>query len=236
MADLELAITDRVAVVTMNEGDNRLNPGMCASLLAMLDRVEKETGALTLVVKSGHERIWSNGFDTDWIDSRLAQGDRTSVKQFLVQDIELRRRLLTYPLITIAALNGHTFGGGAVLSLCFDFRFMRDDRGFFCIPVIDRQYPVVPGTGALLRQVLADYVAEELVLTGRRLTGTECAAHRVVTAASPGQDLMDEVMAFARNLNKGRHIVGEMKKVLNHHIVKLMESDSGLIGEGEVRV
>jgi Delta3-Delta2-enoyl-CoA isomerase len=236
MSKLDLVLDDRVAVVTMNEGDNKLNPDMCSSLLAMLERVEKDTEALTLVLKSGHDRIWSNGFDTDWIEARLAAGDTMAVKHFLDIDLGLRRRLVTYPLITIAALNGHVFGGGAVLSLCFDFRFMREDRGFFCIPVVDRKYPILPGTSALLKQVLPQYIAEELVLTGRRFTGAECAANQVVAAAYPNEILMDKVMAFAKGLNKGRAIVGGMKKVLNGGIIKLLEEDMKYVREGEVRV
>ena len=236
MAKLDLKLEDRVAVVTMNEEDNKLNLDMCNSFLAMLDKVEKETEALTLVVRSGHTHIWSNGFDLDWISARLTTGDKEVVNEFLSRDIGLRRRLLTYPLITIAAINGHVFGGGAVLSCCFDFRFMRSDRGFFCIPVIDRGYPIVPGTSALLKSVLPMYIVEELILTGSRLTGAECATNHLIVATYNNDSLMDEVMAFAKGLNKGRWIVGEMKKVLNGHIVKLMEEDMGYINQGHVVV
>ncbi len=236
MAKLDLSVDEKVALVTMDEADNKLNIDMVESLLDMLDKIEKETGALTLVVKSGHSHIWTNGFDIDWILASLEKGDKKSVKEFLVMDLALRRRLLTYPLITIAALNGHCFGGGAVFSCCFDFRFMRLDRGFFCIPVIDRGYPVLPGTRALLTGALPGYMVEELILTGRRLTGAECAAGHVVSAAYNNDELMDKVMAYARSLNKGRGIVGEMKKVMNGPIVKLMEEDAGLIKEGQILV
>jgi len=151
-------------------------------------------------------------------------------------DLELRKRLLTYPLITIAALNGHCFGGGAVFSCCFDFRFMRLDRGFFCIPVIDRGYPILPGTRALLTSALPGYVVKELILAGRRLTGAECVAGHVAVAAYNNDELMDKIMAYARGLNKGRGIVGDMKKVLNGPTVKLMEADAGLIKEGLIIV
>jgi Delta3-Delta2-enoyl-CoA isomerase len=236
LAALNLTLEQSVAIITMNEGDNKLNPDMCTSLLEILDKVEKETGALTLVVTSGHDRIWSNGFDTDWIQARLAEGDKRSVHLFLDKDLELRRRLLTYPLITIAAINGHVFGGGAILSLCFDFRFMRSDRGFFCIPVVDRGFPILPGTSALLKCVLPEYMVEDLILTGRRFTGEECASNKVVKEAIPDHELLNRVMAFAFSLNKGRAIVGEMKKVLNGHVIDLMQEDIRYIREGDVRV
>jgi Delta3-Delta2-enoyl-CoA isomerase len=236
MAKLEYKLEDGVAVMTMNEGDNRLNPGMCASLMEMLDNIEKETEALTLVVTSGHDRIWCNGFDTDWISACKAENNLEPVKQFLTNNLELRKRLLSYPLITIAALNGHVFGGGAVYSLCFDFRLMRLDRGFFCIPAIDRGFPILPGTGALMQNVLPMYIVEDAILTGRRFTGAECAKNHVVLNAYNNDELMEKVMAFARGLKKGRQIVSEMKKVINDRVLKLMEEDLKYIERGEIRV
>ena len=236
MSRIDLKLEDRVAVVTMGEDDNKLNIPMVKSLLDMLDAVENETTALALVVKSGHTHIWTNGFDSDWIQASLEKGDKAAVREFLVSDLKLRRRLLTYPMITVAALNGHCFGGGAVFSCCFDFRFMRSDRGFFCIPVIDRGFPILPSTRALLASVLPAHIVKELILTGKRLTGVECAAGHVVSAVFSNDELMDKVMAFAGGLNKDRGIVGEMKKVLNGPIIKLMEEDMDLLGEGIVTV
>ncbi len=236
MAKLDLKLEGKAAVVTMSDDDNKLNLDMCDALLTMLDRVEQETDALTLVVKSGHPHIWSNGFDLDWVNARLAAGDKDSVGRFLVRDMELRMRLLTYPLITIAAFTGHVFGGAAVLSCCFDFRFMRSDRGYFCIPVVDRGYPILPGTRELLGSVLPPWLLPDLILTGRRLTGLECAAHNVVSGAYPNEELMDRVMAFAAGLNKGRQIIGQMKQVLNSRIIRLMEEDKTILRKGDVRV
>jgi enoyl-CoA hydratase/carnithine racemase len=236
MARIDWKLEDKVAVVTMGEDDNKLNIPMVKSLLEMLDAIENETGALALVVKSGHSHIWTNGFDSDWILASLERGSVKEVREFLATDLMLRRRLLTYPLITVAALNGHCFGGGAVLSCCFDFRFMRSDRGFFCIPVIDRGFPILPSTRALLESVLPVHILEELILTGWRLTGLECAAGHVVSAAYSNDELMDKVMAFAAGLNKERGIVGEMKKVLNGPIVKLMEEDAESLQMGKVVV
>ena len=236
MAKLDLKLEGTVAVLTMDEGDNKLNLEMVDGLLAMLDSVEKETDALKLVVKSGHPHIWSNGFDLDWIAARYGAGDKGSVGRFLVRNMELRMRLLAYPLITIAAFTGHVFGGAAVLSCCFDFRFMRSDRGYFCIPVVDRGYPILPGTRELLGNVLPPPLFPELILTGRRLTGLECAAYNVVSAAYPNEDLMDKVMAFAAGLNKDRKIIGHMKQVINSRSVHLMEEDKAVLQQGEIRV
>jgi enoyl-CoA hydratase/carnithine racemase len=236
MAKIDLKLEDRIALLTMEEGDNKLNLQLCDDILAVMARVEKETDALALVIKSGHSHIWSNGFDVDWIKARQEAGDNEAVTRFLVRDLELRLRLLTCPFITIALLNGHVFGGAAVLSCCFDFRFMRSDRGFFCIPAVDRNFPILPGTGALLDSVLPSYMVRELILTGRRFTGAECVAHHVVTAAHPHQELTEKVLKFASGLSKGRQIIGSMKGVLNRRVVDLIKEDLEIIGQGHVMV
>jgi enoyl-CoA hydratase/carnithine racemase len=144
--------------------------------------------------------------------------------------------LLTLPLITIALLNGHVFGGAAVLSCCFDFRFMRSDRGFFCIPAVDRDFPILPGTGALLGSVLPAHVVRELVLTGRRFTGHQSAEHHIVAGVYHHEELEEQVMKFAAGLNKGRQITGSMKGVLNRRVVDLMKDDLGIIRQGHIMV
>jgi enoyl-CoA hydratase/carnithine racemase len=98
MAKIDLKLEDRVALLTMEEGDNKLNLQLCDDILAVMARVEKETDALALVIKSGHSHIWSNGFDVDWIKARQDAGDSEAVARFLVRDLELRLRLLTCPL------------------------------------------------------------------------------------------------------------------------------------------
>lgn len=236
MAKFVLQLEGLVAVVTMAEEDNKLNTGLCSGLLDMLDEIEQETEALTVVVTSAHDRTWCYGFDTDWIDALLAEGNTSAVTQFLNMNIALRKRLLTYPLITIAAINGHAFGGGAILSLCFDFRFMRLDRGYFCIPALDRGYPILPGTGALLRSAMPLHLIGDALLTCRRIPSAECAEVHLAAGAYKGGELMERVMNFAATLNKDRQIVAHMKKVLNGGIVKVMEEDVQQVQGGNVLV
>lgn len=45
----------------------------------------------------------------------------------------LLARLLTFPMYTVSAINGHCFAGGFCLSLCTDRRVMRSDRAWLCM-------------------------------------------------------------------------------------------------------
>ena len=116
---------------------NRFNPDFCNAFLNNLDMVEKETHATTLLITSTHEKIFSNGIDLDWLVPVLQQNDIARAKDFFYLLNRLFRRLVTYPLLTVAAISGHAFAGGAILCCAFDFRFMRSDRGYFCFPEVD---------------------------------------------------------------------------------------------------
>jgi enoyl-CoA hydratase/carnithine racemase len=113
---------------------------------------------------------------------------------------------------------------------------MRSDRGFFCIPAVDRDFPILPGTGALLESILPACVVWELVLTGRRFTGHQSAENHIVAGAYHHEELEEKALKFAAGLNKGRQITGSMKGVLNRRVVDMMKADLDIIGQGHVRV
>ncbi len=233
MPPVDLTIAETVAILTLNSGENRFNPNFLRELLAMLDRVEHETDARSLLVTSAHEKIFSNGIDLDWLVPVLHQGDLDAGRAFFSQMNDLFRRLLTYPLITVAAISGHAFAGGAILSCCFDFRFMRSDRGFFCLPEVDLGIPFLPGMNAILGKAIPRHLLEEMQLTGCRLTAADCLSHHVVRAALPADTLCAEALAFAQPLKKKRSVVGELKRRLNRSILQIMESeDPPLIASG----
>ena len=237
MGAFEYTVDDTVAIITMNSDENRFNPTFLKGFLKVLDQVERESRVKTVVIRSAHEKIFSNGIDLEWLVPVIQKNDLKTAKKFFYQLNEVFKRLLTYPMITIAAINGHAFAGGAIISCAFDFRFMRSDRGFFCFPEVDLGIPFLPGMNALLKKAIPMYKVEEMQYTGSRLTAYDCQEHHIISKASPMNELMDDVLEFAHGLKKERKIIREMKLRLNRDIVRIMEvEDVPYIDSGQYNI
>ncbi|MCG6910478.1 MAG: enoyl-CoA hydratase/isomerase family protein [Deltaproteobacteria bacterium] len=237
MSTFDYSVDDTVAIITMNSEENRFNPTFLKGFRKVLDQVERESRVKTTVVRSAHEKIFSNGIDLEWLVPVLQKNDLKAAKKFFYQLNDLFKRLLTYPMITIAAINGHAFAGGAIMSCAFDFRFMRSDRGFFCFPEVDLGIPLLPGMNALMQKAVPAYKIEEMQYTGVRLAGFDCQEHHIVRKACPLNELMDETLEFAHGLKKDRSIVREMKLRLNRKIVQIMDvEDMPYIESGQYHI
>ena len=223
MAVVDYTVDEHVAIVTLNDGENQFNPVFLNSFLSVLDEIENQTKAKTLVVTSSHEKIFSNGIDLAWLVPVIQKGDVAEAKNFFYLLNRLFKRIVTYPLLTIAAISGHAFAGGAILCCAFDFRFMRSDRGYFCFPEIDLGIPFLPGMNALLKKAIPMYKLEEMEYTGMRLTAAMCLEHHIITQACTLSDLMPQAMAFAKSLHKKRPVIHEMKLRLNKDIVHAID-------------
>lgn len=225
MTTVTYALDDHVATLTLNDGENRFNPDFLDAYLGILDAIENETEATTLVVTASHEKIFSNGIDLEWLVPVIQQNDIARAKDFFYLLNRLFKRLATYPLVTVAAISGHAFAGGAIMCCAFDFRFMRSDRGFFCFPEVDLGIPFLPGMNELLKKALPRYMVEYMQYTGARLTADQCVAHHIVQQACPRETLMETTLALAKTINKRRPVVAEMKKRLNQPIVQAIDVD-----------
>jgi enoyl-CoA hydratase/carnithine racemase len=168
---------DDVFVLDIGQTENRFHPYWMTSVNTLLDEVENAAGARALVTAAGG-KFFSNGLDLDWL------GRHPDQAVTYVADVQaLLARVLTLPLITVAALQGHTFAAGAMLSLAHDFRVMRADRGFWCLPEADIGIPFTTGMSALIQARLSKRTAHEAMLTARRYGGEDAVAAGIADRA-----------------------------------------------------
>ncbi|TFV53394.1 enoyl-CoA hydratase-related protein [Blastococcus sp. TF02A_35] len=168
---------DDVFVLDLGDTENRFHPDWLAQVEAALDEVERAEGARALVT-AATGKFFSNGLDLDWLFAHADQHEA-----YVVRVHELFARVLSLPLVTVAALQGHTFAAGAMLSLAHDFRVMRADRGFWCLPEADIGIPFTRGMSALIQARLSPQAAHEAMTTGRRYGGADAQAAAIVDRA-----------------------------------------------------
>jgi enoyl-CoA hydratase/carnithine racemase len=172
-----LSYHDKIAVLDLGDDENRFTPAFLEAVNAHLDTALAEDAQGLVTTASG--KFYSNGLDLDWL---LANGDRT--QWYIGQVQALFARVLTLPIPTAAALPGHAFGAGAMLALAHDYRVMRADRGYFCLPEVDIRIPFTPGMAALIQSKLTPKAAVASMTTGRRFGGVDARDLDIVDATA----------------------------------------------------
>lgn len=209
-----------VFVLTMRTGENRFNTTFINAMNEALDSVEKSDGPAALVTIGGEEKFYSNGLDLAW----LSGDGQSEAPQFIKAVLKLLGRVLAFPIPTAAAMNGHSFAAGAMLALAHDFRIMRADRGFFCLPEVDINIPFAPGMTALIKSRLTPNVFRRLLLTGTRIGGVEAKDLGVVDEAVPAEDVLPRAIASIAPLaNKNRQTFGAIKRGMYAEVLALLE-------------
>ncbi|MFT6392394.1 MAG: enoyl-CoA hydratase/carnithine racemase, partial [Ilumatobacter sp.] len=129
--ELQLERIGDVFLLDMGEGEKRFNPDAIAALNGALDQVEDaySTGEQVALVTTGTGKFFSNGIDLDW----MFGDEPKDVPAFLQSMMEMWARVMSLPIPTVAAINGHAFAGGAMFSQAHDHVLMRSDRGFWCV-------------------------------------------------------------------------------------------------------
>lgn len=201
-----------VFLLELKRGENRLNSAFVAAVNTALDEVERSEGEAALVT-TGEGKFYSNGLD---IQAMLTL-PRPDTLAMLDDVHRLLARLLTFPMITIAAVNGHAFAAGAMLALAHDFRAMRAERGYICLPEVDLRTgrPLSDGMAALLRARLAPRTLHEALVTGRRYPAHEAMDKGLVDEVHPEGELVPRAIEIARGFaGKDRATLAALKRQL----------------------
>ncbi|MFT5727023.1 MAG: enoyl-CoA hydratase/carnithine racemase [Desulforhopalus sp.] len=215
-----------IAVITMCNEANRQNMAFAEQMIHCLDQIMEDETIYSIVLTSSDEKNFSQGIDVEWMKQKFADKDFASIKTFMYGMNTVFKRLLLMPLPVIAAINGHAFGNGAILSCACDFRFMRKDKGFFCFPEVDVNIPFLPGMIAFVRKAIPENLFNDMLLSGRRLTATELDVNNVIVSASENhEELMEQAMTYASTYKKQRPIFGELKKRKYKEIIRIIEKE-----------
>lgn len=147
------------------------------------------------LVTVGTGKFYSNGLDLDWL---MSHGDRTD--WYVGRVHALFRRVLTFGLPTVAAINGHAFGAGAMLAVAHDYRVMRSDRGFLCFPEVDIHIPFTPGMASLIQAKVGPQTAVTAMTTGHRYGGAAAVAAGLADSCAAEHEVLSTAIDLMKPL------------------------------------
>ncbi|MGB8196639.1 MAG: enoyl-CoA hydratase/isomerase family protein [Acidimicrobiales bacterium] len=193
--DIALERDGAVAVLTWNEGENRINLDSLARLNELLDEVEAFEGSQSLVL-TGTGKFFCNGLDLErFADQR---DEFVATLHTLEQTIG---RLLVFPAYTVAAINGHAFAGGALISCAFDYRVMREDRGYWCMNEAEIGLALDERLWSILTNRLPRATATVAATTARRFSGPEALSFGIVEAVAGESDVLANALVMAERMS-----------------------------------
>jgi len=217
---------DNVAIITMRDGENRINHEFLKNFNSALDEVLSNSSASALVT-TGEKKFYSNGIDL----MALGHLDVDSRSEFMKSLCKLCARLLTFPLPTVAAINGHAFAGGAFLAFSHDYRVMNSDRGWLSVNEVHLPSRIPFFLLDILRYKIPKGVLQTEVITmGKRFTATQALDAGLVQRTTKPDQLIQEAKELLRSsLSLGgfdRDAMGWMKRDLYAEVLLRVERDA----------
>ena len=169
-----------------------------------------------IVLRGAGEKFFCAGADINM----LKTADPTFKYYFCLHANETLNRLEHTPKLVIAALNGHTVGGGLEIAMAADIRIAKKGGGKVGLPEVS--LGVLPGTGGTQRlaRLVNKSKAIELMVTGEVFgfeTAQELGLVNQIWEAASNQEFMDKIQTYAEQFcppNKASKAVGRIKRAV----------------------
>lgn len=201
-----------VAVIEMNDPPaNTYTYEMNRQLDDAILQARMDNDVHVIVLTGAGDKFFSAGANI----KMLASVDPTFKYYFCLHANETLLRLEHTPKLVIAALNGHTVGGGLEIAMAADIRIAKKDAGKIGLPEVN--LGVLPGTGGTQRlsRLVGKSKAIELMVTGNTFSFEEAKEMGVINDIFERENFMENVMEYARQFcppNKAAKAVGHIKR------------------------
>ncbi len=220
-------VDDGVAVITLDDPPaNTYTYEMMRQLDDAILRARMNDKVHVVVVTGAGEKFFSAGANIQMLDD-VAAGFKYC---FCLHANETLNRLEHTPKLTIAALNGHTVGGGLEIAMACDLRIAKSEAGQVGLPEVN--LGVLPGTGGTQRlaRLVGKSKAIELMAEGKTFGVEQARELGIVNKifdADDRADFLDQIMEYAGGFtppNKASKAVGHIKRAVQSGAEIPMES------------
>lgn len=200
---------DRIRTVTINRPDkkNAITHDMYRAMTEALTGYANDP-ALRALIFTGAGDMFTAGNDL----KDFADGNFTldfPVVKFLHALIDAEKPIL-------CAVNGDGIGIGMTMLLLSDLVFM-DDGAHLSVPFAGLGLVPEAGASILLPATVGRAMAQDMFLTGRRLTAAEAITHGIASRMFPAKQVLDETVTVARQIASSAPMaIRRTKALLNH--------------------
>ena len=197
---------------------NALNSEVLDDLGAALDGVDLETIRVLILTGSG-DKSFVAGADIGEM-STLSKEEGTA---FGKKGNDLFRRIETFPIPVIAAVNGFALGGGNEIAMSCDFRIC-SDNAVFGQPEVG--LGITPGFGGTQRlaRLIGPGMAKQLVYTARNIKADEALRIGLVNQVTTQEELLPTAKKLASIIAGNAPIaVRACKKAINDGLQQDMD-------------
>jgi enoyl-CoA hydratase len=208
-------VRDGVAILTLDDPPaNTYTYELMLDLDRCILRARMDESAHVIVIVGNGEKFFCAGANISMLNSVTPQFKY----YFCLHANETLNRLEQTPKLVIAALNGHTVGGGLEIAMAADMRIARRGGGKIGLPEVN--LGVLPGTGGTQRllRIVGKSAAIELMVTGRTFEYDEAKEMGIVNDIYDAPDretFLNQVLEYARQFtppNMASKAIGNIKR------------------------
>src|SRR6266478_888056 len=187
-------VEDGIAIFELDDAPaNTYTYDMMLQLDTAILRARMDEGVHVIVLRGAGEKFFSAGASIPM----LTKADPTFKYYFCLHANETLSRLEQTPKLVIAALNGHTVGGGLEIAMAADIRIAKKGAGKIGLPEVT--LGVLPGTGGTQRlgRLIGKSRAIELMATGTTFSFEEAEQMGLVNHVWDAEGFEAKVMDYA---------------------------------------
>jgi enoyl-CoA hydratase len=216
---IDVSVNDGITTIQLSDPPaNTYSYQMMLEIDSAVLAARMDPNVHVIVIRGAGEKFFCAGANI----GMLKDADPEFKYYFCLHANETLNRLEQTPKLVIAALNGHTVGGGLEVAMAADIRVARKDAGKIGLPEVT--LGVLPGTGGTQRlaRLVGKARAIELMATGRLMPFEEAHALGLVTEVwgdehMHGRSFAAAVHEYAKQFtppNKASKAVGRMKRAV----------------------
>ena len=134
----------------------------------------------------------------------------------------------SYPMPTVALINGHAFAAGFMTAMMHDYRLMNPHRGFLCLNELDFGAPLKPPMASIFRTKLpSPNTYRTMVLESKKFNALEALKEGILD----GLGGVEEVLAYVGEMGlveRGKSgVYGRLKAEMWRETVGLLDNAEG---------